>query len=222
MSDYRLESRKQEYEEFLGLINQNVNLEPWGFVQTYSHVVVDTFPFIIYDSQWCRVKFKYDAVDYGGVSHNLREASVWYGRLHATNDGGDTWGPNGKRTSCWHALRYYVLNFLDGLSPQEVADGKGRDPRVINKFERTGLAWVLPEENRIGRAIVELRLHNRIWEYYGQKLFDVFDLRNPELWEKYVQFHNEIKRLQYETWKAKEKIGKPFKQIDDFVPDELW
>jgi hypothetical protein len=65
-------------------------------------------------------------------------------------------------------------------------------------------------------------MHNEIWEQYGQKLFDIFDLRNPELWEDYVQFHNEIKRLLYETWKAREKIGKSFKRFDDFVPDELW
>ena len=80
----------------------------------------------------------------------------------------------------------------------------------------------MPEENMSARAIVELRLHNKIWEHYGQKLFDIFYLRKPELWEKYVQFHNEIKRIRYETWKAKEKAEKSFKQFDDFVPDELW
>ncbi len=222
MSDYRLEQNKRDYEELLGLINKNVDLKMWGFVQTYSRIVADTFPLIIYDNQWCRVRFEYNWVDYAGLSIFKREAKIRYGRLHATNDGGYILGPNEKKAIGWHALRYYVINFLDNLSPQEVVDGKGRDPRVINKFERTGLAWVLPEESRIGGTIVELRLHNRIWEYYGQKLFDVFDLRNPELWIKYVQFHNEIKRLRYEAWKAKEKIGKPFKRFDDFEPDELW
>ena len=222
MSDFLLEHLKQLHEEFLGLINQNVDLERWGFIQAYSNVVVDSPLYIIYDSQWCRVQFRYGLVDYGGASHYLRDASVQYGRLHATNDGRYKKTSNGRDAICWHALRYYVLNFLDGLSPQEVADGKGKEPRVIYKFEASSLGWVLPEENRVGRALIELRLHNNIWEYYGQKLFDVFDLRKPELWEKYVQYHNEIKRIKYETWKTKGKNKKPFKQFDDFVPDELW
>jgi hypothetical protein len=114
-----------------------------------------------------------------------------------------------------------VINFLDGLSPQEVVDGKGQDPRVIHEFERSALSWVLPNEYRIARAITKLRLHNKIWEHYGQKLFELFDIRKPAVWEKYVQFHNEVKRLQYENWKSKIKIEKSFKQFDDFEPDNL-
>lgn len=218
MSDDRLERSKLEYEEFLGLINQYIDLERWGFIRTYSRVIANVPPLVIYDSQWCRVRFIYDVADYG--DYRERTASVWYGRLHATNDGGYK-SLNGQNTKCWHVLYYYVLNFLDGLSSKEVVDGKGQDPRVIHEFERSGLSWVLPDEYRIARAIKKLRLHNKIWEHYGQRLFDVFDLRNPELWEKYVHFHNEIKRLQYETWKAKEKTEKPLKQFDDFEPDNL-
>jgi hypothetical protein len=219
MSDYRLERSKQEYQELLGLINQNMDLERWGLIQTYSRIIADAHPLVIYDSQWCRVMITYEAADYG--DYRERTASVWYGRLHATNDGGYI-NLNGKNAKCWHGLYYYILNFLDGLSPEEVVDGKGHDPQVIHEFERSGLSWALPDENRIARALKELRLHNKMWEYYGQRLFDVFDLRNPALWEKYIQFHNEIKQLQYETWMTKEKIGKPFKQFDRFVPDELW
>jgi hypothetical protein len=220
MSDHRLEQSKQEHQDLLNLIDQNIDLKRWGFVQSYSRINIDRFPFVIYDSQSCRVKIHYKPADYGNYSE--REASVWYGRLHMMNDG-EYVTVNEKDVVYWHRLRfnYYVLNFLDGLSPQDVIEGKGQEPRVVYQFETSSLGWVLPEENLVARALKELRLHNKIWEYYGQRLFDVFDLRNPALWEKYVQFHNEIKRLQYEIWKAKERVEKPFKQFDEFEPDNL-
>lgn len=219
LEHYRLERAKQEYQDFVGLINQYLDLERWGFVQTYSRGnLVDAWPVIIYDSQWCRVKLHYDVRDHG--NYREREASVWYGRLHAPSEGVFI-NSSGKEARCWHGIYYYVLNFLDGLSPQEIVDGKGQDPRIIHEFDRSALSWVMPDEYLIAYAIKELRLHNMIWAHYGQKLFELFDVRNPELWDKYVQFHHEIERLKYEDWKTKTKIEKPFRQFDDYVPDEL-
>jgi hypothetical protein len=63
LQNYRLEQSKQEYEDFLGLINQYMDLKRWGFIQTFSRVNVDVFPVFIYDSERCRVRFKYDAAD---------------------------------------------------------------------------------------------------------------------------------------------------------------
>lgn len=73
----------------------------------------------------------------------------------------------------------------------------------------------------VSKVIKTLRLHNKIWEYYGESFFELFDLKNSELWEKYASFYNEIQRLQYETWREKEKKEKPFKQFDTFTPYEL-
>jgi len=221
MTDYRLEESKQLYEEFLGLINRYISLERWGFVQTYSLVVIDVSPNIVYDSECCRVRFSYEPRDHGNYQERI--ASVWYGRLHATND--DSFiNLKGKKAKSWHGI-WNALDFLDSLSPQDVVDRLDKGivgPRLIREFQKTYPSWELWGDPRTVYAIKDLRMHNEIWEHYGQKLFDIFDLRNPELWEKYVQFHNEIKRLRHEAWKAKEKFGKPFKQFDDFVPDELW
>ena len=161
--------------------------------------------------------------DDGAHHQEHMEVSFQYGRLHATNDGNFT-NLNGKKVISWHGI-WNALDFLDSLSPQDVIDRLGKGivgPRLIHEFQKTYPNWELWGDSRTVYAIKDLRMHNEMWEHYGQKLFDIFDLRNPELWEDYAQFHNEIKRLLYETWKAREKIGKPFKRFDDFVPDELW
>src|SRR5687767_12949735 len=79
---------KQENQQFLELISKNMDLERWGFVQTYSSTVdKETLPFsLVYDSQQCRVKFEYYKPDFGGVSHEHREVEILYGRLHTRND----------------------------------------------------------------------------------------------------------------------------------------
>lgn len=221
VSEHRFIKSEQEYQDLLNLIDQSMDLKRWGFLKSYSRKETGASPFVVYDSRFCRVKIYYKPADYG--NYRERDASVWYGRLHPMSDG-EYVTINEKDKVYWHRLinKYYVLNFLDGLSPQDVIEGKGQEPRVVYQFETSSLNWVLPEENLIARALKKLRLHNAIWEYYEQKLFDVFDLRKPELWEKYVQYHNEIRQINYETWKTKEKNNKPFKQFDDFVPDKLW
>jgi len=220
-----LNELKQEYQQFLELIKKNLDLEKWGFVQVYSSISErDTLPFVIInDSHHCRVKFTYDTVDYGGVQHNFRETGIVYSRLHHKNTIENNYShKNNVRYE--HSIFYYILNFLDGLSPQEVLEGKGKEPRAIYEFETSGASWVLSNEYEfaeVSKVIKTLRLHNKIWEYYEESFFELFDLKNSKLWEKYVSFYNEIQRLQYETWKEKEKKEKPFKQFNNFTPYEL-
>jgi hypothetical protein len=40
-----------------------------------------------------------------------------------------------------------------------------------------------------------LVLHSHLWERYGEMFFSVFDLRNPELWEKYSKYFTEYNKL---------------------------
>ena len=222
MSDDYSKPLRQEYDGLLELINENMDLERWGFVQTYSSITRDTLPFIlIYDSQQCRIKFEYYTPDYGGVYHNSRKAQIWYGRLHTLSDSENRFAP-GKKTIYWHSIYYDVLKFLAGMSPEEGIYTAREELPILQEFKKSNLNQILPSERQFASVILDLRLHNRIWKYYEKNFFDIFDVRNPAVWEKYVIFHNETQRLLYENRKRQAKIETPLKQFDDFVPDELW
>ena len=88
MDLYPRESNKPERAEAVGdalraLIEGNLEIERWGFRLTFTKFVKITNIKIIYDSDWCRVKFKFSRVHYPGTDEIL----IDYGRLHAPNDG---------------------------------------------------------------------------------------------------------------------------------------
>jgi hypothetical protein len=35
-------------------------------------------------------------------------------------------------------------------------------------------------------------MHKAIWQYYGKRLFELFDLRQPDLWQEYREFLKEV------------------------------
>jgi hypothetical protein len=76
------------------------------------------------------------------------------------------------------------LYFLDGLSPQEAKNTK--HPRLIKEFEQSDLAKSIRSEPE-----KDVLLQATIWEAYGQRLFDIFDARNKDLWERYSVFVSE-------------------------------
>jgi len=124
---------------------------------------------VIYDSEWCRVQFSLS----GGDMPGTYELPVRYGRLHAPdNEAVLIW--NGEKCLCWHNVND-ALRFLDGLSPQEAVDQLHKQPPpVVEQFRQSELGkklhyahlpeWIIREEAAI-------------WEFYGQRLFDLFDLR---------------------------------------------
>ena len=63
---------------------------------------------------------------------------------------------------------------------------RGRDPEGLGEFRKLGL------ENTVDDIEYSLRYHAAIWDYYGNRLFELFDLRQPELWEQYTQFVKEF------------------------------
>lgn len=173
---------KNELQEYLGILAKHINFENWGFQQSY--IEPGKYPTLIYDSEWCRVKFRFEG---SGEQHDHRTyLSVFYGRLHAPSndyfmlvDKEEHW--------CWHDDRL-VLNFVDGLSPEESIEQK-HNPRVVDQFRKSDLATDLhnlsPAEWSVGRVA-------HIWKEYDKKLFEVFDLRNPDLWERFKAFVNEM------------------------------
>jgi hypothetical protein len=111
---------------------------------------------------------------------------VYYGRLHAPNDK-DIISWKGQNCYCWHAVEK-ALYFLDGVSPAEVVKNKFGLPMVCQEFRESSLpGWTQQE--------YMARMHTALWKHYGQRLFDLFDLRQPNLWEQYSLFIAEYERL---------------------------
>lgn len=171
-----------KFQECLGILARHINFEDWGFRQGY--IQPDKYPTIIYDSEWCRVKFVFDG---SGDQHDHRTyLRVYYGRLHAPSNNSFML-VNKEEHWCWHNDDL-VLNFIDGLSPEEAIQEK-YNPRAVAQYKESDLATTLynlsPAEWTAGMAA-------QIWKEYGQRLFEVFDLRRPDLWDRYKIFVNEM------------------------------
>jgi hypothetical protein len=166
--------------EEMALLAQNfLPLERFGFTESYRSKKDER---LIYNSKECRVKLVWS----GWEMDSGYTLSIYYGRLHAPeNQLRMIW--NNEECHCWHDLMGTgaILDFLDGLTPQEsvVRDGF---PSAIDEFRHSTL-W----KNLVGKrrgSELTVRMHNAIWEHYGIRLFELFDLRKPNLWEKYRQF----------------------------------
>lgn len=162
------------------LITQSLPLQDWGFTESAK-----TDLFVIYDSQWCRVKFlieKDRARDY---------LHVYYGRLHASDN---SWTTNwkGEACYCWHNHLdiQLALQFLDGVSPQ---DSYRRYSVSVPFFQAYYDSEFAKSISNVEEQL--LKLHSFMWEHYGLRLFELFDIRRPDLWQPYLDFLRELYRL---------------------------
>jgi hypothetical protein len=154
-----------------------MNLEQWGFELTYISHSSELSPEIIYDSEWCRVRFSFRG--YREIFDQNDILNIRYGRLHAT-DKGDLMTWNGEPYQCWHHISL-ALCFLDGMSIKEASEILWKHPMLSAHKE-------IKETGFIAQHAAETETHAMIWEHYGQRLFELFDLRRPDLWEKYSSF----------------------------------
>jgi hypothetical protein len=193
---------KTKFQEANHILKKYFDFNQWGFQQVF--VEPNTYPTIIYRSERCKVKFIFD-ID--GHPHDTRlHLHVYYGRSHATNnDSFMLW--NGEKCWCWHRVDY-ALNFLDGLSPQEAAAIE-YSPRVIEEYRNSERARELSKRTQ---ADWSAGMETRIWEEYGERLFEVFDLRNIELWERYVNFRRQLSK--YSKYSS-------FERPDGFPPKHM-
>jgi hypothetical protein len=100
----------------------------------------------------------------------------------------------GRQCRCWHFVIEPLL-FLDGLSPAEAREQTivyKQLPVVVRDYRQSPLGKKLIIEYAPKSAIV---MHSTIWKQYGLKLFELFDLHRPDLWEAYRKFHIEYHRL---------------------------
>lgn len=186
--------------ELIELIDRVLPLTQWNFRMSAHYIYYsnkrDTvltaqnyrglgYPTVFYDSDKCRIK-----VDYSWSPREYeRSINVKYGRLEVPNIANTLLTDTSRENYqlYWHSVRN-PLYFLDGLSPQEARNAK--DPRLIKEFEQSDLGKGIRSEPE-----KDLLLHATIWKTYGQRLFDIFDAHNEDLWERYTRFVQE-------SWKA--------------------
>jgi hypothetical protein len=191
----------QEIEEFL---RPNDN----GFELIHVGAVPNTLPSILYQSKQCKLRIQ----SLRDRPYEKIEIYVRYGRLHAPLDK-DTIIWNDDKCYCWHSLESDpVLNFLDGLSPADIVNRNYETPRAVKEFSES------TKEARYKEEIAALtgkggkfwspaeffsKKHAFLWKYYGQRLFDLFDLNRPDLLEEYRHFLKEY--YEHSDKKSKQK-----------------
>jgi hypothetical protein len=164
--------------EMTQLAENFLNLARWNFKESFRS---DTVGDLIYDSGLCRVNLVWGGWDPTGGN----TISIYYGRLHASSEK-TTMIWNGEECHCWHRIEH-ALHFIDGRTPADAAKlnfshsikGPFNEEEFRQKFRRRQPEWLV-------------RMHATIWEHYSERLFELFDLRRPDLWAQYRQFLKEF------------------------------
>ena len=165
-------------QEMYRIAENFLDLALWGFRESFRSKKSGD---LIYDSEWCRLILVWGGWDYlGGNS-----ISIYYGRLHAPNEK-STMIWNKEECHCWHRVEH-ALHFLDGRMPAEAVKldfshtliDPFYEPDFRKNFYRRQPEWLA-------------KMHATVWEHYGTKLFELFDLRQSELWGRYRQFLKEF------------------------------
>lgn len=171
--------------EITQIAQNNLQLHLRGFTESYRSSNPGT---VIYDFKWCRLNIIWGGWDYS-VGNNI---NIRYGRLHAVNEKATMiW--NGEECRCWHRVEH-PLHFLDKRTPIETANLNYSHP-LIKPFHEEEF------RQKFYHRQPELvsQIHLAIWQHYGQQLFDLFDLNQPELWLQYKQFLKEVYDIEEDT-----------------------
>jgi hypothetical protein len=169
-----------------------LHLSSLGFRESYR----STNPAkLIYDSEWCRISLIWGGWDSGGNSIHIR-----YGRLHAPNEKVSmNW--NGEECRCWHDFDY-ALHFLDGRTPIDAVELNRSHP-ITKPFYEDELRQKFSNQPEW-----LAQMHVAIWKKYGKQFFELFDLRRPDLWEKYRQFLKEVYDIKGRSPRIKPPLDK--------------
>jgi hypothetical protein len=164
-------------QEMTRIVNDYSKINAWNFKESFRS---KNGKELILNSEWCRVNLVWGGWDpLGGNS-----ISIYYGRLHAPNEAATMlW--EGEDCYAWHDLTP-ALYFLDELSPVGAVSTKSSH-RLTDKFyeeefrktyHRRQPEWLM-------------KMHMEVWGYYGVRLFELFDLRRPDIWTQYRLFLKE-------------------------------
>lgn len=203
LKDKEIKNSNELGNALIELINENLDMRHWNFHQTFVNFQESSSLAAIYDSEYCRLSFRFSRQRLP----QWDELSIQYGRLHAPNDEPFMqW--EGQVCRCWHFI-FDPLRFLDGLSPLEAmeqAKVHKQLPDVVRDFRESEVSKKLSSEYPPKSAIV---LHSKLWDHYGHRLFELFDLRRPDLWQQYQQFSKEYHRLMG----TKASYGPPYENV---------
>ncbi len=170
-----------------------LNLSSSGFKESYQSSKPAK---LIYDSEWCRISLIWGGWDNSGNSIHIR-----YGRLHAPSEKSIMiW--NSEECRCWHDFDD-VLHFLDEKTPADAArldtshpiTDPFYDDKFQKKFNRRQPEWLA-------------QMHTTIWQHYGKRFFELFDLRRPDLWEQYRQFLKQVYDIKGRSPRIKPPLDK--------------
>ena len=170
-------------EELVRLIKQDLHLERWGFTVASRKMDAKAIEVII-QSDHCKV----DVICTRDNSH-LCSFDLAYARLHAPDQGAYMMY-EGQKCICWHYLFSGILDFLDGMTPEEAVNSHWSGKKIIGLEQEPKIA-------NLGKYNPErtLYFHDEIWTRYAPELFQLFDLRDQTLWKKYYEFNKEYVRL---------------------------
>ena len=172
--------------EIAYLAQTYLTLENWGYQESARINEINglMIPSVIYESQWCRLRISFNEWHPPHQSQDY-SVDVYYARLGAPNDR-TTLVWNNEECYCWHGV-VKALHFLDN-SPSEYAAQNILSHNLIKQFRHElsskDLKYKLPEW--------EIRKHAYIWESYAPRLFELFDVRHPELWDRYRKFLKDV------------------------------
>ena len=194
MKPHYLKKRQESFDKVKEWIDQILEPQKYGFKESYQHIANKPL-YIIYDSQWCRVRFSEAPGDRWAQKPNIY---IRYGRLHAPNSGG-TINWRGKECLPWWNGIFKTVSFLEGIPPKEYAQ-EHLKPDFLELY------WGKVLQTKDGNAKEMLELHRAVWKHYEKRLFELFDLRHPKLWNHFREYVKEYykfsgwKQLPYEQY----------------------
>ena len=208
MKLYPRDSNKPETLEevtkaLLQLVEENLEIKRWSFDLVFSKFIKPNNFKLIYNSEWCRVKFMFSRMHFPESDKLLVE----YGRLHAPDEEPFmVW--EDERCRCWHSV-LDPLRFLDlklAVPGDDLSQTDNQLPFVVKDFRKSKLSKKLMNEYP---PKATLALQSALWSHYGESLFELFDLRQPDLWEEYRQFLKEY----YRSLDLKSSYGPPLYSV---------
>lgn len=173
-------------EQIAYLAQTYLSLDRWAFQESarLTELSNQKTPAVIYASPLCRIQIKFDewVPAHQSVDYAIR---IYYGRSHAP-DHINTMIWNGEECWCWHLVSK-ELHFLDKKTPEyTVKNLHSHD--LLKKYRET----MQSRDLRYKQVEWEIRKHAFIWEHYAPRLFELFDLRRPDLWEQYREFLKQV------------------------------
>lgn len=192
-----------EFSELLQTAENYQPLKDWGFTLSTKHEG-DPESWLVYKSQWCKIRI-YHRKDFH--QRGLRDDSldISYGRIHALDDS-NIMEYEGQKYHCWltSTAQNLLFNYLDGQSPEEAMQYTPR-PQWFKDY----LAKIQDPDNP-GES--KLIYYQGYWEHYGLRLFELLDIRRPDLWDSYISFLKEYAKL--ESAKEEKKREEDAKRLE--------